>query len=51
MPSMNFDASGTSVRAWTGERYVGPCIPGVGRADLPTELERSEGGVGWNYAY
>ena len=28
MPAMTFDEAETSVVAWTGDQYVGPCIPG-----------------------
>ena len=51
MPPMNFEASGTTVRAWTGGQYVGPCIPGFGTADLATAWETAESGTGGNYAY
>ena len=48
MPSMNFDAGAS---AWTGGQYIGPCIPGMGTADLATALETSETGAGGNYVY
>ena len=51
MPSMTFDASGTSVAAWTGGQYVGPCIPGFQTADLATAWETSESGADGNYAH
>ena len=49
--SMAFDTSGTTVRAWTGGQYVGPCVPGFGTADLATAWETSESGAGGNYAF
>ena len=33
LTSMKFDAGGTTVQAWTGGQYVGPCIPGFATAD------------------
>jgi hypothetical protein len=41
------DARGTSVAAWTGGQYAGPCIPGSATADLATVWETSEDGAGW----
>jgi hypothetical protein len=52
MPSMRFDVSGTTVRAWTGGQYVGLlCIPGFATANLATAWETSESGAGGNYVY